>query len=267
MKKTVVSLAAVTTISGGLAVQAQAHDGDYVVNKGDTLWGISQEYNLTVETLKDLNNLKSNTIYPDDKLTVSNEEGTPAVSSADYYTVKSGDTLWGISQDHGVSVNELKKWNQISTTTIYPGDQLSLKGAVEEESTTETEQTSGNDSAPEQTSSNESAEEDSSTEQTSQSAEGQTINVSATAYTANCTGCSGVTATGIDLNANPDKKVIAVDPNVIPLGSEVYVEGYGRAVAGDVGGAIKGNKIDIFMPERSDALEFGVQNVEVTILD
>ncbi|WP_085508609.1 LysM peptidoglycan-binding and 3D domain-containing protein [Thalassobacillus devorans] len=265
MKKTVVSLAAVTTISGGLAVQAQAHDGEYVVNKGDTLWGISQEYNLTVETLKDLNNLKSNIIYPDDKLTVSNEQGTPAVSSADYYTVKSGDTLWGISQEHGVSVDELKNWNQISTTTIYPGDQLSLKGAVEQTSTSNTEEQSSTEA--EQTSTNEDATEQSSSEQASQSMEGQTINVSATAYTANCTGCSGVTYTGIDLNANPDKKVIAVDPNVIPLGSEVYVEGYGRAVAGDIGGAIKGNKIDIFMPDRSDALEFGVQNVEVTILD
>ncbi|MFG6114945.1 LysM peptidoglycan-binding domain-containing protein [Halobacillus sp. MO56] len=249
MKKTVVSLAAVTTISGGLAVQAQAHDGEYVVNKGDTLWGISQEYNVTVNSLKDWNNLDSNLIYPNDKLTVSNEGATPAVSSADYYTVKSGDTLWGISQDHGVSVNELKEWNQISTNLIYPGDQLSLKGAVEQTSNTETKETT------------------TETEQASNSVEGQTINVSATAYTANCTGCSGVTATGIDLNANPDKKVIAVDPDVIPLGSEVYVEGYGRAVAGDIGGAIQGNKIDVFIPNRSDALAWGVKNVEVTILD
>ena len=56
------------------------------------------------------------------------------------------------------------------------------------------------------------------------------------------------TATGINLRSNPNLKVIAVDPSVIPLGSKVWVEGYGYAVAGDTGGAIKGNKIDLFMP-------------------
>ena len=66
--------------------------------------------------------------------------------------------------------------------------------------------------------------------------------MTATAYTAHCNGCSGITATGINLRANPNLKVIAVDPSVIPLGSKVWVEGYGYAVAGDTGGAIKGNE-------------------------
>ncbi|QIW88682.1 putative cell wall-binding peptidase-related domain protein [Bacillus phage P59] len=96
---------------------------------------------------------------------------------------------------------------------------------------------------------------------------GKTLSVTATAYTAYCSGCSGVTATGIDLRANPNQKVIAVDPSVIPLGSKVYVEGYGQAIAGDTGGAIKGHKIDLFIPSRSDALSFGRQTVKVTILD
>ncbi len=96
---------------------------------------------------------------------------------------------------------------------------------------------------------------------------GRTLMVSATAYTASCTGCSGITATGINLIANPGLKVIAVDPNVIPLGSKVYVEGYGYAIAGDTGGAIKGNKIDLFMANRSAALAFGRQQVKVTVLN
>jgi 3D (Asp-Asp-Asp) domain-containing protein len=96
---------------------------------------------------------------------------------------------------------------------------------------------------------------------------GKTISVTATAYTAYCYGCSGVTATGIDLRSNPNQKVIAVDPNVIPLGSEVYVEGYGHAIAGDTGGAIKGNKIDLFIPSHSEAMKFGRQSVNVTILN
>ncbi|MFL6517415.1 MAG: 3D domain-containing protein, partial [Bacillus sp. (in: firmicutes)] len=93
------------------------------------------------------------------------------------------------------------------------------------------------------------------------------ITMRATAYTASCEGCSGTTATGINLKANPDKKVIAVDPNVIPLGSKVYVEGYGEAIAGDTGGAIKGNRIDIFIPSKQDAVNFGVKQVKVKILD
>lgn len=96
---------------------------------------------------------------------------------------------------------------------------------------------------------------------------GKTINVVATAYTAYCNGCSGKTATGINLRANPNAKVIAVDPKVIPLGSKVYVEGYGYAVAGDTGGAIKGNKIDLFISSKSKALDFGRKTVQVKVLN
>ncbi|MDY0394323.1 3D domain-containing protein [Virgibacillus halophilus] len=96
--------------------------------------------------------------------------------------------------------------------------------------------------------------------------EGKTVSVTATAYTANCDGCSGVTSTGIDLKKNPDQKVIAVDPNVIPLGSKVYVDGYGYATAGDIGGAIKGHKIDVHMPNDGKAKAWGVKNVNVTIV-
>ena len=96
---------------------------------------------------------------------------------------------------------------------------------------------------------------------------GKEFYVSATAYTASCTGCSGITATGINLKTNPGLKVIAVDPSVIPLGSKVWVEGYGNAIAGDTGGAIKGNKIDLFMANQSDAISFGRKQVKVRILN
>lgn len=104
-------------------------------------------------------------------------------------------------------------------------------------------------------------------EQAVSSQEGRKLTVSATAYTANCAGCSGVTATGVNLHANPNAKVIAVDPNVIPLGSKVHVEGYGTFTAADTGGAIKGNKIDIFMPNKQEAIQFGRRNLEVTVLN
>jgi 3D (Asp-Asp-Asp) domain-containing protein len=60
--------------------------------------------------------------------------------------------------------------------------------------------------------------------------------------------------------------VVAVDPNVIPLGSLLYIEGYGYAVAGDTGGAIKGNKIDVFFYSTSQSNRWGVKNVRVYLL-
>jgi uncharacterized protein YabE (DUF348 family) len=95
---------------------------------------------------------------------------------------------------------------------------------------------------------------------------GKEFYVTATAYTAYCNGCSGRTATGLNLRANPGMKVIAVDPRVIPLGTKVYVEGYGYAVAADTGGAIKGFKIDLFMPSKADAYRWGRKKVKMKIL-
>jgi uncharacterized protein YabE (DUF348 family) len=95
---------------------------------------------------------------------------------------------------------------------------------------------------------------------------GQEYYVSSTAYTANCNGCSGVTATGINLHQNPNVKVIAVDPSVIPLGTKVYVEGYGYAVAADTGSAIQGHKIDVFFPTKSAAYRWGLRKVKIKIL-
>src|SRR5690606_41433234 len=97
--------------------------------------------------------------------------------------------------------------------------------------------------------------------------EGDEFIVTATAYTAYCTGCSGTTAYGIDLRSNPDQKVIAVDPKLIPLGTKVWVEGYGEAIAGDTGGAIKGHRIDVFIPSYDSAMEWGVKKVKIKVLN
>ena len=96
---------------------------------------------------------------------------------------------------------------------------------------------------------------------------GKEFYVTATAYTAHCNGCTGTTATGIDLRANPNLKVIAVDPSVIPLGSKVWVEGYGHAIAGDIGGAIKGKKIDLHVPTKKAAYNFGRRTVKIKVID
>ena len=71
----------------------------------------------------------------------------------------------------------------------------------------------------------------------------------------------GQTATGM----SPQVGVIAVDPNVIPLHTKLYVEGYGNCIAGDTGGAIKGYRIDLFKNTRDECRQWGRQSVKVYI--
>ncbi|PGE66688.1 cell wall-binding protein EntB [Bacillus toyonensis] len=97
------------------------------------------------------------------------------------------------------------------------------------------------------------------------------LTVVATAYTADPSengtyGGRVLTAMGHDLTANPNMRIIAVDPKAIPLGSKVWVEGYGEAIAGDTGSAIKGNRIDVLMGSKSKAMNWGRQTVKVKIL-
>lgn len=81
----------------------------------------------------------------------------------------------------------------------------------------------------------------------------------ATAYTPHCYGCSGRTAMG--LPAGPG--IVAVDPRVIPLGSHLYIPGYGLALAGDTGGDIVGNRVDLGFASYLDAIRFGRREVTV----
>ena len=90
--------------------------------------------------------------------------------------------------------------------------------------------------------------------------------VSATAYSHESSK-TGLTATGYNIKTNPNMKLIAVDPSVIPLGTKVWVEGYGEAIAGDTGGAIKGHKIDVLMPSSAQAISWGRKTVKVVILN
>ncbi|HET7657297.1 MAG TPA: ubiquitin-like domain-containing protein [Bacillales bacterium] len=118
----------------------------------------------------------------------------------------------------------------------------------------------------ERSSEDSSSESESSSSHSGKSASKQ-FYVSSTAYTANCGGCSGITSTGINLNTHPNAKVIAVDPDIIPLGTKVWVQGYGYAVAADTGGAINGHKIDVFFSTKGEAYDWGTRTVLIKILD
>ncbi|MCR5177175.1 MAG: hypothetical protein K6C05_10045 [Anaerovibrio sp.] len=89
------------------------------------------------------------------------------------------------------------------------------------------------------------------------------MEMEATAYIPSDGNGSGITATGVVAQHG----VVAVDPRVIPLGSKVYIPGYGVAVAADTGGAINGNRIDLCMNTYREAINFGRGTVDVYILD
>lgn len=102
----------------------------------------------------------------------------------------------------------------------------------------------------------------------------KTITMKATAYTAYCdTGCIGITKTGKDVSNtvyDNGNRVVAVDPSVIPLHSKLKVETANEtfyAIALDTGGAIKNNRLDILVENHQKAVNFGVQEAKVTILN
>lgn len=245
MKKHIIALTAIVTLSVGAAGQASA-SSVHTVEKGDTLWSISRAENVSVQDLQQWNNLNSTVIYPSQQLRVG--------ETIDTYVVVSGDTLSNIAEKNNMTVEQLMTNNQLTSDLIIPGDKLVLAGSKvvqpEVKGATTTSVTSKTPAA-----------------ETKPATATKELMMNSSAYTASCAGCSGITATGINLKANPTQKVISVDPNVIPLGSRVWVEGYGEAIAGDTGGAIKGNKIDIFIPSKQAALDWGRKVVKVKILD
>ena len=82
-----------------------------------------------------------------------------------------------------------------------------------------------------------------------------------TAYGADCEGCTGRTYTGTEPQIG---RTIAVDPDVIPIGSTVLIDGQ-EYIAEDTGGAIKGNVIDMFVGTEAESVVFGVRYAEVKV--
>lgn len=88
------------------------------------------------------------------------------------------------------------------------------------------------------------------------------MSMEATAYLPTDGSSTGTTATGIPATYG----IVAVDPRVIPLGTRVFIPGYGEALAADTGGAIKGYKIDLCMESYAECMNFGRRNVTVYVL-
>lgn len=116
----------------GVTYNPPVGSNTYVVKKGDTLWSIARKNNISVDELKKLNNLTSNSLSLNQvlKLPTSNNDLSTT------YTVKSGDTLYKIANQFGLSVNELKSINNLSTNNLSIGQVLKVKKDTSNDNTT-----------------------------------------------------------------------------------------------------------------------------------
>ena len=134
-KRILLSVTASAAIASTFVATDSADAASYKVKSGDSLWKIAQKHNTSVSSLKSINHLSSDIIFPNQVLETSGSASSSSKSSSNSgssksggstYTVKSGDTLSGIAHKHGISLNNLMKWNNLSTTLIYPGNKLTV---------------------------------------------------------------------------------------------------------------------------------------------
>lgn len=104
--------------------------GDYyVVQSGDTLYSIAKNNNLTIDQIKSLNNLTTNSLSVGQKLKL--KETTESTSTLNTYTVKSGDSLYSIAKKYNTTVSNLKTLNNLSSTTLSIGQVLKVPSSSE----------------------------------------------------------------------------------------------------------------------------------------
>ncbi|AWX48603.1 MULTISPECIES: muramidase family protein [Enterococcus] len=140
----------------------------YTVQSGDSVWGISNKFGITMDQLIQWNNIQNNFIYPGQKLTIkgSQENGSSTNNSGNNtnssgnagtsnggqttgakYTVHSGDSVWKISNDHGITMAQLIEWNNIKNNFVYPGQQLIVSNGGSSNTGANTGNTSGSNSS------------------------------------------------------------------------------------------------------------------------
>ncbi|PAV31104.1 peptidoglycan endopeptidase [Virgibacillus profundi] len=134
-KKIIMSVTASAAIASAIFAAEEVEAASYKVQSGDSLWKIAQQHSTSVSSLKSINNLSSNVIFPNQVIETekkssnsnttkpsTNTNNNSNTNTKSTYTVKRGDTLSGIASKHKVSLSDLMKWNSLDTTLIYPGN-------------------------------------------------------------------------------------------------------------------------------------------------
>jgi 3D (Asp-Asp-Asp) domain-containing protein/LysM repeat protein len=205
-----------------------------------------------------------------------------AANAATVYRATDDDTFWSLSKRFNVNLNVLMKANpKVDPLNIYQGVKIVIPDAKPKQVKPAEKAKPSAVSAKQMSlmsKSSDEAKEDRNVIHVNgrQHAYSGVIQAKASAYTAAASENGGWA--GLDYFGNRLKVgTIAVDPKRIPLGTKVYITGYDYdglpkggmiAVASDVGGAIKGDRIDIFVPDsQPEARQFGFQYVKVYILD
>lgn len=199
-----------------------------------------------------------------------------ADASARTHTAVKDDTFWKLSLQYKVALNELIQANShINPLNIQIGSKLHIPGNNVEASG-QLSAASAPASAPQLLTAKSEEAQPSVTVNGQSYAYTSTLDVKATAYTA--AAAENGKWGAVDYFGNPLKVgTVAVDPKMIPLGTKLYVTGYSYdglptggmlATATDMGGSIKGNRIDLFVPGTTkQALKFGIQDVKVYVLN
>lgn len=237
----VLSSALLSTVILGQAASAAS----YTVQPGDTLYHLSKQTGTSVYSWKLSNHLQGSAIRVGQKL-----------EQPMSYKISAGDTMWGLSKRYGTSVADLMKVNGKTSSYLRVGEVLIIPVG----------------------STRVASQPAASYQQNAQTVAGhayaRSVNAVASAYGPGniMWQWGGHTYTGTKVRPG----VIAVDPSVIPLGSKVWVTGYTSpllpaggfvATAEDTGGAIKGNRIDIYINSNQQSLrQFGLQDVQVYVL-
>lgn len=135
-KKIIMSVTASAAIASAIFVAGEAEAASYKVKSGDSLWTIAQKHSTSVSSLKSINKLSGDLIFPNQVIQTSKKSSGSSSSSnssskpnsnstsKSTYTVKSGDTLSGIASKHKISLKDLMKWNNLDTTLIFPGNKF-----------------------------------------------------------------------------------------------------------------------------------------------
>lgn len=248
----------VSEISSEIAAQKQNQDGndavEYTFQWGDTLWGVSKATDVSIDKLAKVNDIDNRSmIQVDTKIYLSGDSSIISVENNDEVV------SYDVSEEEVVETETPKEVQESVKEEVVTEATPEATEATETTEATEPAETTAPEATPSEEVSTSSSEEQASAQS------GRTVSVEATAYSLNQPELGNITYSGIDLRQNPN--VIAVDPSFIPLGSRINVPGYGEFIAGDTGGAIKGNRIDIHMTDIQQALQFGRRSIEVQIIE